>query len=798
MDQTRNRLVGINFENIPFVALTLLLILIPTFFIPSLFLSFQFAKALLVFLGVIATGILFTISLIKKGTFVLPKNPVFLALPVALVVYGLASLFSSSSTGSFIGYGFEIGTFISLLLMVLCTYLVSVSFSNSKKLTVAHSAFFCVAGVLGIFHVLRIFLGSKFLSFGIFSDIISNTIGKWNEVGIFFAMTTLLSLIALEILPLRKKHRFGLYILLVVSVLLVAFVNFVTIWYVLGVCSVLFFIHQSVYFAGKKKVSVESEQSTAVTPARRKISVLPIILIIASVIFILPIGHNFVQNFTHERGVNDLEVRPSWIATYQVFTQTISASPVLGAGPNRFGEQWQLFRPNINSTNFWNTQFSQGIGFIPTAFVETGILGVLAWGAFFLALLFAGVRVLLTRPADSRTRYFLVSSLVATVFLWVMNIFYIPGITIFALTFFFTGLFIASLLYVDSRESWVFPFYRVQKLNFAVVIGAVFVLVGGLNLGYHIFERGRASYFFQKSFSVIDSEKNVDAGKKLMLRSAELSGSDLYYRSIAELDVLTINNIMAQAAGKTQITEAERGEFQRVLGSAVESALLATKKDPANFQNQLIAARVYQSIVPVGIKGSYESAKISYEKAIKLSPRNPALFLGLANLEIANRNFPKAKEYLVKSLELKPNYVDAYFLQSQLDFTNGDITSAIKSIEKVVSIQPSASDPSAHFRLGLLRYENNDWDGAIDAFTHALSLQPVYANAKYFLGLSYVKVGRVDDAISIFENLKKENQDNAELSRILENLRAGRDPFANAQLVDEVSDSKASSVSENN
>ena len=54
---------------------------------------------------------------------------------------------------------------------------------------------------------------------------------------------------------------------------------------------------------------------------------------------------------------------------------------------------------------------------------------------------------------------------------------------------------------------------------------------------------------------------------------------------------------------------------------------------------------------------------------------------------------------------------------------------------------------------------------------------PEYANAKYFLGLSYYVQGRQEDAIKMFEDLARTNQDNAEVALILSNLRLNKAPF---------------------
>ena len=58
---------------------------------------------------------------------------------------------------------------------------------------------------------------------------------------------------------------------------------------------------------------------------------------------------------------------------------------------------------------------------------------------------------------------------------------------------------------------------------------------------------------------------------------------------------------------------------------------------------------------------------------------------------------------------------------------------------------------------------------------------PDYANAKYFLGLSYWQVGKKEEAKKQFEDIEKTNPDNQEIKLILSNIQAGKDPFSNAK-----------------
>ena len=123
----------------------------------------------------------------------------------------------------------------------------------------------------------------------------------------------------------------------------------------------------------------------------------------------------------------------------------------------------------------------------------------------------------------------------------------------------------------------------------------------------------------------------------------------------------------------------------------------------------------------------------------------------------------------------KNNYTEAIFLLSQIEVGEGNITQAIRSVETASIIAPN--DPTVFFQLGLLRYSNDEFSNAVYSLERAIDLNPLYANAKYFLGLSYDQIGETQKAIEQFESILSTNPDNNEVSFILKNLKEGRAPF---------------------
>lgn len=792
----------LNLERIQFAALIFLLVLIPSFFLTSNFVTFQFAKAFLLSVGITCAFSIFLIGIIKKGQLTLIKSPVFIGLGAVVLAYVLSAVFSGTFYKTFIGYGFESTTATFVILMALLTILFAHTFTDAKKIFLAYLAFFAVSFAMGLFHISRLWFGSDFLSLGIFSTLVSNIVGSWSEVGVFFGISVILSLLALETLRLSRLYRFILWAVLIVSFAMVFVVNFSMVWYVLATVVILFFVYYSSssgLFTNKVFVSNDGTNEQGVrqqeTP-RRRIAFKSLFVAIAIIVCLLPVTRDLSQGLSVRLGIENVEVRPSWQSTRDVLVSTLSEQPIIGAGPNRFSVQWQLFRPDVNLGNFWNSTFSLGVGYIPTSIIETGIVGILAWLGFVVSFLYVGFRGLFARGIDLYTRYALVSSFTVSLFLWVIMFIYIPSAPLIGLTFAFTGLFIASSVSARISRQKTFEFMKYEKLSFVVVMALVFVLICVVGLGYILFETQRSSIYFQKGISIINSGQDVDAGENYLARAAELSGHDIYFQSLTELNILRIQAVMANAIGREEVTETEQQNFQTALSRAIEFSLLAVKADPKNFQNHALVGKVYETIVPVKIEKTYENSLKGYRAALALSPRNPALYLDLARLDVTNGDLDGAQINVQKSLELKPNFVDAIFLQSQIDVARGNLPLAIKSVEKIVALTPN--DPLGYFRLGILKYENKDYTGAIQSLEQSVVRVPVYANARYFLGLSYAAAGRTSDALVQFREVQKTNKENAELASIISNLEAGRSPFSSASSsVSDVEDIEELPVEEN-
>jgi len=758
-----------------------LLFILPFFFIPSSNVIFGMSKALLVIIGTAIATVSFVVSIIRGGKLTVPKNLFFLSVLLIPVVFLISAIANGSSAISFLGYAIEPGTVIFVFFSALLLFLVSEVFDSKEQIFYGYLAFFASFAVVALFQLIRVLFGPDVLSFGIFTSSITNLVGNWNDLGIFFGISAILSLVSLEMLQMNKVFKALVYVAFIVSLFFLTLVNFVTIWAVLAVFSLIFFVYiisfsrfaPSQEFAGDMQVNGTEPQGVIYS---RKVSVNSLVLLIVSVLFLIS-GSSIGAKISEVFQINNVEVRPAWSTTLAITKSALGDNALVGSGPNQFSKLWVMHKPDgINDTIFWNTDFSYGIGIIPTFFATTGILGILAWVFFFVMFVWVGLRAIFYSLSDLFSRFLITSSFMIALFLWIMAVLYVPSPVIFALTFFFTGLFAASLRREGLLKTKVLSLVDHPKLSFVAVLLLVALIIGNITLAYLATTKAIAATDFQSGVATVQSTQDLDKGEASIVKAIALGGYDTYYRGLSQVNLLRVNALLAKP-GATP--ESIREPFQQTLGNAIENARQATVVDPNNYQNWLALAQVYASLVPApfAIPGAYENAKSSYESAQKVSPRDPSIPLLLARLEVSHSDLPKAREFANQAIAMKPNFAEAHFLVAQIEATEGNVSQAIPSLETTLLLAPN--NPGLFFQLGLLKYDQKDFNGSIDSFTKAITLVPDYANAKYFLGLAYQKVGRVPEAIIQFQDIQKANPDNLEIQNILSNLEAGKDPFAN-------------------
>ncbi len=752
-------------RNFSFGLIAILSFLLPIFFIPAQSLSFLAGKNTLLITFVFGLVIAWLFGRLKNKDFSLSKNLFVISAVLVPFSYLLSSLFSGSIRASIFGFNFGVNSFVMVLAFFLLMFLAARLFIEKKKVLYLYAGLLFSSIFMLFFQVLRLIFGPDFLSFGVLNTTSSNLIGAWSDFGVFFGLISVISLLTIVFMRDNKAIKMVGYATLVGSLFFVALVNVLSVWFVLFSAALALIIYN--FITNKKKEHETKKKNTSIASW---------VVLVISLFFVVTISvGGSIGNFLPSMfNIQNSEVRPSVGSTIDIIQASLASDPIFGKGLDGFSKQWSMSRPvGINNTQFWNLDFNTGANFVLSSLVTVGLFGFFSWVLFFGLIIYFGLKLLkgLSRR-NQFDHYVTLSVFFATIYLWFFSFISTPGVVIFALSFLFTGVLL-SLLYQEK-------IVKVKKFSLANKTGKSIVLiivVIGLFLvsafSYYLFvKKVSSSMKVQKSLIVLNAENDIDKSLELMVGAAEGSKNDLYYRLLSEMNLLKLQSVLAQ---EDVAEEVLAEQFQTIFANARVNAEIAVSIDSKNYQNWLALGKVYGSVVPLKIEGSYDEAIKYYGEAINLSPTNPSLALTLANLEIANEDIEKAKGYIGSAIQLKNNYTEAYYLLAQIESAAGNEEEAVKIIEALAVQTPN--DPEVQLQLGFFKYNKQNYEEAIPYFEKALELNPVFADAAYLLGLSYNGVGKTEEAINLFTSLQQAIPEDENIGAILENIKAGREPL---------------------
>ena len=750
------------FDTIAYILMLSVVLLLPLAALPSAWLPLDGVKMLFFAVPTLAALILWAIARLNTGTLAIPRTYLLVAAPLLALATCISALFSGDVSHALVGFGLERDTTLAVCTFIAALLTTALVVRHPSHVVRLQQAALGAFAVLGIFHVLRLTFGGEAILPTLFStDVTTSLLGSWSDLAVFSGLLVVLALSALALLRTAAFVRGVLYVALGIALLLLAIVNLATIWTILLVMVCVL----ALYLFSEASYDRETQKFTPRLPLKRLVPSAVVMLI--SIVFILAgagIGERISQTFN----VFFLDVRPSWEGTVGIGASVYQENPFFGVGPNAFERAWVAHRPlAVNETNFWDADFTFGVGYIPTAFVTGGLFVGIAWLLFLAAFCYLGFRMLARRLADARYLYIVVSSYIAACYLLITMIVHVPQTAMLAYTFIFIGIAIAVARISGAIQTRTIDTNSGYGEGLALMGVSVVIVVLSFGALVTYTERTYASAVLARAVSVANAG-NLDQASALASR-AVLFGNDT---RVAQLQTrIGITRLAATIQDDTLEPEALQARFQEELTQTIQAARAVVSADTQNYSSWMLLGDVYAELIPLNIEGARESAIESYQEAQARNPQHPAIPMRLARLALAAGNTQEAAAHAQEAIALKSNYTDAYFLLSQIAIQDGNTQEAIATTEAAVLLRPD--NTGLLFQLGLLQYSAGAFDRAIAVLERAVSIDPNYANALYFLGLAYDQTGNQAGALAAFERIAALNPDNEEVRRIVAALTAG-------------------------
>ena len=158
-----------------------------------------------------------------------------------------------------------------------------------------------------------------------------------------------------------------------------------------------------------------------------------------------------------------------------------------------------------------------------------------------------------------------------------------------------------------------------------------------------------------------------------------------------------------------------------------------------------------QGEILLRLAGDGAAAATEYKKAIALTPRDPALWTGLAAAETLAGDWESARESALRALELDPNRALASRTFAEVCMQERDYAGAIPALEKVLELEPA--DIRAQFLLGTAYSQTGEHEKALQFLRAAerRGFPDEKGRLQYLLGTVLRRLGRPEEARAAFQ-----------------------------------------------
>lgn len=678
--------------------------------------------------------------------------PIIPATALLAVAYGISAGANGFLPRSIFGSGSGEAT-----VLIVCLWLVVLVLISSVASREVHLGNVVVRSVLlgGILlscvelaHLLlpdqaRLFLPSR----------IANPFGTLNELAIMSGFLLYFCIALLDTSYAKKIWSAVLSAGAVLSGILLFILNSSVVWGVLGVMILLFVSYRTFRAKGIARAHAVSEEVWRI--------------VIALTCIVLAFTGPFIVRYLPEQfQVSSFEVRPSLEGTLAIAEQSLkSGSSLFGTGPNTFARAWNAYKPaGINQTLFWNLEFGQGFGSIPTSIATLGIVGVVGWLGFLLGLAWT-LRIVLARKHEHVLEDPLLAVSFAILFLLVFHVVYIPNFTLSFILFLLIGAYIA----LSPQPEYVVraPLSLKTKKGIVAVVGLTIFIASACAAIAGTARALVSELLVNKSVSLYASTQQADkAARYLRYATRIYPENDRAHRASVELGLLQMQALSASAVSDQKAQE----RLQETLKQTISHALAAITIDKGEFQNWLELANLYQELAGVEVPGAYEQAQNAYAEAQRNNPTNPLPYVHLARLAMLHHNSGEALKHIDRAIALKPELGVAHYVKSEILTERGDLGLAILSAN--AAAQYASDDSLAWHNLGSLYFRTKQYVDAVLAEEKAVAISPHFANAQYTLAQAYMMLGAKEKAIELLRDIVRKNPAASDVRNALETLQS--------------------------
>lgn len=362
-----------------------------------------------------------------------------------------------------------------------------------------------------------------------------------------------------------------------------------------------------------------------------------------------------------------------WSGAWQAFLE----KPWLGWGPENFELAFdKYFHPCLFlkecGGEVW---FDRAHNLIFDTLVATGLLGFLAYLAFWFILFASLLKAFWQKKIDFTTAFLPISLFLAYL---VQNLTVFDMVSSYFLFFLILSFCFSNLISQKPVEQ------KKQKFNFSPALILIF-LIFLFAFQKFIIKPAQADTQMIKTLNSWSPEQKIANFQKTLQLTplGKYQNRDFFAQNVL------------QFANKTDLRNFSRESINNLFDYAIQESEKSISESPLDYKMYLnLGKLLYTQIIfnlPDSDSEKLNRAEIVLKKAIELSPNNQQGYWDLAQVKVLQKDFQNAAELARKAISLEPRLEESYFVLMRIAKIAKDRQLLQETAQELLKINPEAS-----------------------------------------------------------------------------------------------------------
>jgi len=726
-----------------------------TFGMNSFFKLFVFGFLVLVLL------IFYFLRLIHKNELTINRSGIVTTSVLFLVIIFLSALFGADKPLSFFGGSVDIGySFVYFFFLLIFFYVVITHYQTKNNISFLFRAILYTYTALLLVCYITFFSYLLNLSFTPFlENALRLSIGSFTDLAMYVSIVSVF-IFAVSINNVGAKLLFPnhdaikfLRLLLFFSMIILILVNFLPAW----IC--IFFGMSFVLFFYKVINKASGWEVVASNEIYKKM------FYVFLAVFFLILNFSNISNQIFARQLTK-NLKLDYGASLSIVSEAIQDKPLLGHGGENFPYVFSKYRSeNMNTNIFWNMRYRRSISYALEMLSSFGFIGFFAFLSLVL-LLGRGIFITMKHTVESYKKggnisqigillgvnatiislviaHFIYSANMLLIFLFFL---FIAFLFVYNKSLGITNRVLNNFEVISRKENPKIFMFFIAKALLLIIVLTVFTVYNFKTV---------LVYIYHDSLTLSETKLVKITTINSYVYSYELELAEYYRDQIIEEVLITAERI-----------DAEKINFYYKKLEILTTRLSEKKASSVSVQEGI--ARIYQDLESY-IPGTYRLSINYYLLAIELEPSNPVLLHQVALAYLSGADKENAELYLRRAIEKKSDYSEAKFNLAKLLGVKDSVNESIELLNNLVNEQYNSVE--VYYHLGRAYFSNNDFDSAIRSLEKVLLINPNHSNALYSIALSYERLGNTRSAKHYFKKVSELNPENLEVEEKLKILK---------------------------